>query len=188
MAGAYPNQWGLFDSELNPVFEVDSCLEVGYGLDFKTSNFPVEKGGFASYNKVAEPFKARVRLAVGGDGDRIKAFVDALDAAVASTDLYSVVTPEKVYLKATLERVSYRRSARSGANLIAADLELLQVREVDPVYVNVAIPAAKAKSSSSASKVNTGKQQPQDPSDPAFSDLTPQQAIELGIQHGRGPA
>lgn len=152
----YTNIWGVFDTDGNQVFDVDSVIDLNYDNQSKISNFPTEKGAFVSYNKVANPYRCRVRLSVGGSSARIDAFITKLDEVQADLKLYNVVTPERTYTDVNLEKVSYSRSKDHGANMITADMDFVQIRQVKPQYISV-------KRKTSAKKIDTGKAQPQAP-------------------------
>lgn len=179
-------QWGVFDLGMGPVFDVDTVVDLKFDNGTKISTFPVEKGAFASYNKVKNPFKAKIRLAVGGQASRIQAFLEKLAQVVDDGELYTVSTPDQIYTPVSLESYDFARTSKDGLNMIVADLTFLEIREVETAYTTVAIPPSKAKNAGSASKKNVGNQQPQDPSDPAFADLTPAQAAALGIAQSGG--
>lgn len=121
-------QWGVFKGT-KAVAAADSVLTFEYRQDTKISDYPQEKGGFQSYNKVGTPFDVRVQLTKGGTESDRSAFLSAIEAATASLDLFDVVTPEKVYKNANLQRFDYRRTAQSGVGLITVDLWLVEVRE-----------------------------------------------------------
>lgn len=158
------NGWGVYTLSGVLAFDVDSCLDLKFGAKAKTSDFPVEEGAFASYNKVLDPFAPKVRLVVGGPA-RIAAFQVALHAALASASLFNIVTPTLTYLNVTLEGYDHDQTAENGAlSLLVVDLAYKQVREVAPAYSS--LPAAKAKNPSAASKVVGGKVQPQTPAKP----------------------
>lgn len=154
----FANIWGLYNSANELVFDVDTVIDLKYENASKISMFPVEAGSFATYNKVRNPYKAKVRMAVGGDQIRVANFIAALDAAANDTNLYSIVTPESVYVNANIEKISYSRSHDKGVNNILADLEIVEVRQVAPQYSNVSIIRA-SKKPSAQSKVDTGKNQ-----------------------------
>lgn len=130
-------QWGVF-KDTKAVAAADSVLTFEYRQDSKISDYPQEKGGFQTYNKVSTPFDVRVQLTKGGTEADRSTFLAAIDAATASLDLFDVVTPEKVYKSANLQRYDYRRTAQSGVGLITVDLWLVQVRETVGVGFSVA--------------------------------------------------
>ena len=136
-------------------FVVDSFLDLKYNHDSKVSDFPVELGAFTSYNKVLEPAKAKIRLAAGGKA-LMAPFMSALEHEVAAANLYNIYTPEMVYLSMTLEKVGYPREQEHGRNMIVADLEFVQVRQVSPSYTTIKSPAKPV----SSSRVNCGLVQP----------------------------
>lgn len=124
-------RWGIFDStNTMPMVEADSFLGLDYRNDARVSDFPVEKGAFGSYNKVATPVEIRVRLTRGGSQADRTAFLSALKRAQASTTLYNVIVPEGAYLGYTLVSYDFRRESRSGAGLIIADLAMREVRQI----------------------------------------------------------
>lgn len=129
LIGAEPVRWGVFDQFNAPVAIADSILSFDYSNGSKVSNYPVENGAFASYNKVANPYDAKITMTCGGSDDARAAFINALDSAADSIDLYTILTPEKSYLSANIERVDYARSASKGAGIIIADLYLIEVRQ-----------------------------------------------------------
>jgi hypothetical protein len=123
-------RWGVYDASLNPVAIADSFLGVDYRNDSRISDYPVEQGAFASYNKVATPYEARVRLSCGKDEASRTAFLAAIDVAAKSTNLYSVVTPEATYLSANITNYDYRREVHNGAGLIVVELSLREIRQI----------------------------------------------------------
>jgi hypothetical protein len=105
-----------------------------YSKEMRVSDFPIEKGSFASYNKVELPATPLVTMAMSGSESDRKKFLEALDKATKSTDLFSVVTPEVTYLKYSIERYAYQRRAQRGATLLVVDISLREIREVSARY------------------------------------------------------
>lgn len=174
------SQWGIFDSDGNPLGDPSnmtgiasvlvnslgfgSTLSVNtfdYSKETRVSDFPVERGEFASYNKVQVPGEPIVTFAFQGSEEDRSSFLDAIDAACDSTDLYSVVTPEVTYVDHTLQSYSYRRTASRGATLLLVELRLKEVRQVSAQFTQsqgqgqITDPSA----SSAAPQIVTGKVQ-----------------------------
>ena len=59
-------KWGIFDSSGEPVIVGDSCLAFEYVRDSNVSKYPVEQGGFESYNKVQAPRGVKLTFTKGG--------------------------------------------------------------------------------------------------------------------------
>lgn len=111
-----------------------STYSVDYAKEMRISDFPVEKGGFASYNKVEMPGEPRVTLMLDGSVDDRTALLALLDYAAKSTNLYNVVTPEAVYTNCTIQRYGYQRAAAKGANMLIIDVTLKEIRQVSAAY------------------------------------------------------
>jgi hypothetical protein len=139
-------QWGIYpvgsaiqlgaSSDANAVL---STNRFGYIKEMHVSDFPIEEGGFASFNKVEMPGQPEVTLILDGTLEDRAAFFTALDAAVKSTALYNVVTPEAQYLNCTLEKYRYQRTNERGANLIAVEIPLKEIRPVTFAVVTTQI-------------------------------------------------
>lgn len=159
--------WGLFDSSNRPVFVVDSVISFGIQNSMRVSDSPMEKGAFSSYNKTGAPYEASMRVAIGGTQATREALTTALDVALKSTNLYTIVTPDGTYGNATLESYDYRRENRNGAGMILVDLSLKEVRETAVAqFSNAAgsqtppIAASSTNSPSAASPTSIGQVQP----------------------------
>lgn len=169
------NRWGLFTLDGALYLDADTVLEVGVSSTSKVSSHPVQQGAFASYNKVQEPNRYTIRMAKGGrlgfvQGGRLslkptaeqarREFLGKLEAAKEGTQLFTVVTPERVYRNCCLENYSYRRETTDGAYMIVAELSLIEVREVTPKYTTQANPLSNTQSPNGASPVDSGRVNP----------------------------
>lgn len=146
-----PPQWGIFSGFGAPLLIGDSVVAVDYRREYRISDYPVEEGGFGSYDKVSDPYDVRVTIAVSGKGDLLSnlatggalgaiftgtdnataarsQFLNKLERAAASLDLVQVLTPESTYTDLNIVHHDYRREARSGAALITVDVWLREVR------------------------------------------------------------
>lgn len=128
---------------------VESTLGVDFSRESRLSSFPIEGGGFATYNKVQMPANPIVTLALQGNINDRTAFLEAIDAAAISTDLYSVVTPEIVYVNYNIERYSVSRRGSRGATLLIVDIYLEEVREVQASFATAQIVAPQDPASTS---------------------------------------
>jgi hypothetical protein len=184
LAGALQSQteWGIFDAAGNQLGADPQNLGLGAALltgitgagpvlstfDFdyvketRISSYPLEAGSFANFNKVEMPANPVVTLALAGNEDDRAAFLNAIDAACKSTDLYMVVTPEVVYLNYSLERYRYARKAARGATLIVVDISLEEVREVSAAFTT-STPIKAPKDAGATSQIDSGKVQPKAP-------------------------
>jgi len=141
-----PPEWGVFSDGGAPVLIPDSIVAVDVRREWRISDYPVERGGFQSFDKVATPGDARVRMSVSGAIAR-GPFLDQLDRVAASLDLYTVVTPDAIYPSVNIIHYDYRREQRSGASLLIVDLWLQEVRvTVQTEFTNTKSPEGAANS------------------------------------------
>ena len=135
--------YGIFDADTNePAFDYDTFVDFKLHANVKVSDFPVEQGAFATYNKVNRPNTVKVKLAVTDMPTRRHAFLIALDAVLKSTRLFNVVTQDATYLNVTLEDYSYARTKIGGWGKVVAELAFLEVRQVTRQYASVKNPGA----------------------------------------------
>lgn len=124
--GSAEPQWGIFlDGE--PLLPSDCTVSFEYKQDWTIADYPIEGGGFESYDKVQLPFDVRVTVAVGGSVSKRQALIDALDAAANTLDLYDVLTPEKVFQSCNIMHWDERRRARD-VGLLVVDVWLQEIR------------------------------------------------------------
>lgn len=126
LTGIYP-PWGIYKNGL-PVIAADSVVAFSLRQDWPISDYPVERGAFQTYNKVELPADIHVTLVCGGSIARRQAFFNSIDTIIDSTELFDVVTPERIYLDYCFEHQDFRRTARQGNGLIAIDLWLKEIR------------------------------------------------------------
>lgn len=129
LSGLFAAQvWGLFGIEGDPVIVADTISDVEFRQDRRISTAPQEEGAFMSYNKVAEPFQGRVGFVQAGTIDDRNFFLEQIERAEASLDLFDLVMPEKVYPSVNVVHHDFRRSARRGMSMLMVDVWVEEVR------------------------------------------------------------
>ena len=137
------SSYGIFDPLTGgTVLDYDTFVEVKYEDKFKVSDFPVEQGAFATYNKVRHAAVSHVRLAITDDPARRGAFIVGLATLAASTRTVNIVTQDATYLNQTLESYAIVRAPQHGWGKVIADLAFIEVREVFATYANAKLPGA----------------------------------------------
>jgi hypothetical protein len=183
-------QWGIYDSAGNPLADpsqfqgvtADVLSSIGWGSVLSTnsvefyketrvSDFPVEGGGFASYNKVEMPAEPQVILCLSASTQDRTKFLNDIDLACKSTDLYSIVTPEKTYINYTIERYGYARKSTKGTTLLIMELSLKEVRAVSS-QLSTTTPIESPKEAVSEVTKDSGKVQPKTASQSVFKTLS----------------
>ena len=125
---SFGQQWGVFLGGA-PIIIFDTFVSIDYRQTWNISDYPVEKGGFESYNKVYTPFETRVRFASGGSEANRTALLASIAAISGTLQLYTVVTPEAIYQSVNVKHYDYHRTATNGVGLLTVDLWLEEVRE-----------------------------------------------------------
>jgi hypothetical protein len=116
-----------------------STFAVDFTREARISDFPIEQGGFASFNKVSLPATPVVTLILDGSESDRTTFLEAIDDACQSTNLYNVVTPEIIYPNYSIERYSYTRRASKGLTLLYVECHLKEIRQVQATLTTVPI-------------------------------------------------
>ena len=129
--------WTILDETGEQAFSFDVFEKSSYKGESKIVQSPVEEGSFASYNMTLTPQEVGCTLIKRGRSDDLSAFINALQAFVESTDLLTVVTPEREYQNMKLTKATFDRSIDSGTDCIVADLSFQEVREITSEYTTV---------------------------------------------------
>jgi hypothetical protein len=125
-----PPLWGIYQDGA-PIVIADTVTALDFRQEWSVADYPVERGGFESYDKVNSPFRIRLQFASGGSVENREALLTSIAAIGDSLDLFDVVTPEAVYTSVNVERYDYRRTATNGLGLMIVDVDVLEIRE-DP--------------------------------------------------------
>lgn len=120
--------WGLFDADGKLALEPDTILAIDYRDSAMIAKYPLEKGAFASYNKVEMPYDVRVVMAKGGSEKDRRDFWEALQALRGTLDTYSIVMPDLTILDLNIVHRDLSRQQRQGANMLEVEIGFQQVR------------------------------------------------------------
>lgn len=138
-------QWGIFDDDGQPVITGDSCLSFEYAKDSRVADFPIENGGFESYNKVDLPADCKITFAIGGTTAARSDFLQYMRDAISALDLFFCVTPDISYGDMNIVHYDYRRTVESGVQLMAVDIWLREIREAAaPEFTSTKSPTGEA--------------------------------------------
>lgn len=154
------DQGGLFipgQTTLVPVVVADSVRDFGYSNEWNVSDFPIQDGGFASYNKVNNPFEIQLRLSKGGSQTERADFLQQIEDIAPSLELYEIITPEKTYSNCNVIRVEVSRRGEKGAYFLSeVDVFFREVRFVTPQYSDTAANTQDAQQPSALPVQNNG--------------------------------
>lgn len=143
-----------------PLLVPDSFRTFAFNQEWSVSDAPVEEGGFATYNKVNNPFDVVIRMTKGGSRRERTEFLEKLDAIGNSLDLLKLVTPERTYLSMNIVRYSIRREEQRGAYWMSEiDVYFRQIRTVQSEYSSSASSTQNSRTPGAAPIVNGGTKQ-----------------------------
>jgi hypothetical protein len=148
-----------------------STISLDYMKEMTVSDFPVEMGGFASYNKVEKPAEPTITLALAGSASDRTSFLNAIDTACKSTNLYSVISPEVQYVNYTFLRYRYSRRSNKGVTLLMVDVTMREVRQVSATFTT-ASPIVNPANAASTPQVNNGMTQAATPDQSTLLSIT----------------
>lgn len=154
----------IADEKGNAVIEFSGVVSLDFASEGRVVSVPIEQGSFAAYNKVESPGAIRAVLAIMGEDDKLLYSLQKLEALKAATQKVSFVTPVREFRNYTLETFSFSQSAERGIGILFVDVHLVEVREVQPAYLDKsAITLKGAKNPADVSGQDRGKQQGQNP-------------------------
>lgn len=154
-------RWGIFNQQNERVVVPDSVLAFDYRNEYRVADFPVQRGAFASYNKVATPFDIAIRLSKSSDLEGRARFLEAIDAASRSLELFYIVTPERAYYDVNIVRYEVtRRDNRAAYFLTDVDVYFREIRQVAAQYSSTTAATRNAQQPSARPSVSQGIVQP----------------------------
>ena len=152
-------QWGIYTLDGEFAVPCDNVIAFENALEARISDYPVELGGFGSYNKVILPYDIRLIMSRGGTVEDRQEFLKAVSDAWQSIELFDVVTPECVYLNVNVVAVRRVASGDRGMGLMVLEVALRKVRQT------ATLSFTQTKEPSGAGQVKDGSVQAQKPAD-----------------------
>lgn len=144
-----PDDWLILTNKNSPAIVPDTVPRFEYRNEARISDYPLEQGAFASYNKVQVPYDIRMMMVcaganyIQGAAQKVEnalnigvgksmmsrqAFIDSLDYMLTTTDLFSIVTPDKKYDNVSLVHYDFRKETNDGAVMLKVEAWFREVR------------------------------------------------------------
>lgn len=158
--------WGIVDSSGNTVVEGGNFVSLEYKQDWAIADYPIEDGGFESYDKVSLPFDARVVVSCGGPVADREAFLASIQAIAGDLKLYSIRMPEQTLSNVNVQHIDFSRRNDDGVGLLKVAIYLLEVRTNAQVgFSSTGTPASPTATKAPAGQAtqSNGTVQAQDP-------------------------
>lgn len=146
--------WGIYNKDGSWAVWADSITAINYRQDYRIADYPIEQGGFESYNKIQTPKVMYVRMTKGGTEADRSFFLSEINKIKDTLDLYDILTPEATFSNFNVAGISIDRSQENGAGMIIADVQLQEVRQT------VKLKFTKTKEPASAAPQSQGSVRP----------------------------
>jgi hypothetical protein len=125
--GAVDPVYGLFDQGTEVLTGANSCTGFGFQVDEQIPAYPIEQGGFVSYNKVALPFGTKLQYAVYQEN--LSSFITELESLRADTNSYTVVTPVYSWNNCNITHWDTRLQDKRSVSMWVIDVWLAEIRQ-----------------------------------------------------------
>lgn len=133
-----PPQYILKDEDGNQV-AFYAMMEMGMTSSSQLPSEPIEKGSFANYNRIIDPYEGTCRLALEGTESEIQQALDGLEELRKGLKKIEFIMPFANYENLMLESYDYRRDSHSGFNLLQVDVRLKEIREVESAKTTTSV-------------------------------------------------
>lgn len=153
------DEWALLNENGAVAFEYTSFVGLEVQNEGQALSYPIEKDGFATYNKVQSPLVIRVVFCKQGLNSEFEPILNKLNELQKGIDKLFISTPSFYYGPVTLESYNNTRTQESGAAMLTVDCTFVEVKEVETSRTTTVI--TRPKNPTSADKTNTGKTAPE---------------------------
>lgn len=153
----HTDRWAVLNQYDQPFCEYDGIDNVDNSAQADVPTEPQEEGRIYAYDKVPLPNELTLVLLFNGDYTKQNAAMDILDSAVKNTEVFKIVTPERVHENMTVVGYSGSRSATNGANSYSVTVNF---REILDAQITVRTAQYSPRNPTSAPKVDEGRKQP----------------------------
>lgn len=133
-------EWTIYNTASGEAVQFSSFIGAEMVGDAKVITAPIEGGSFVAYNKTVSPFELSVNGAIKGDSSVLSDALNTLAQMRENTDLYNIVTPDKVYRSMNMIKLEYSRDTDSGTDLILFSARFMEVKEIQSLYSSARIP------------------------------------------------
>lgn len=168
LAGSIAPRWGLFGKGGSPVIDADCIAAFDHKREWVIADYPVERGAFESYDKVALPFDVRLIYCAGETEGNRTDLIASVAAISGTLQLFDAVMPEKVFPNVNIVHYDFSRTAQRGVGLLTVAIWCREVRQLVTNTGGTRTPSATggigdAAAPSGANPVDGGVVQPRDP-------------------------
>lgn len=125
--------YAILDSDsFVPLTVPDSWGEFAPRYESQISDYPVEQGAFAAYNKVRRPTGVTVTLVKTGSDVARFLWLSAIEQSELQSPnrLFTLISPQAIYVGYTIVGMSYETRQDRGSNMLHLTLQFSQVPQI----------------------------------------------------------
>lgn len=133
-------KWGIFNRYMVPLLVSDSVRAMDYRRGWTVPTYPIEAGGFASYNKVQMPIDTRVSFSNGGQkeidgaGGIFTTLIPGLGLANLVASLFGAGTLQGMRRQAFLKELTRIAESLEPVNVVTPEVTIGNLTIVDIEY------------------------------------------------------
>ena len=140
--------WMIVDDNGGLLLSPDTYADFQVRAESVIPNYPIEKGGFSSYNQVEKPYGIKLTAIVTGkSGVTRNQFIESIQSLKSSLTLASIVTPYTTYSNAKLIDYNWTQKSDHGLTMLMIELTFQEIRQTANAVVTVANPSGQDKKS-----------------------------------------
>lgn len=116
-----------------PLTIPDSWLEINPLIaEYQVSDYPIEDGAFATYNKVRRPSLMGATMVKEGSDLERATWLEAIRQQLQSdpTALYNIITPQGIFPNQTLVGLALQTRPDRGSNMLYLELKFSEVPQI----------------------------------------------------------
>ena len=138
--------WQVVDNDSGAIIlKPDTYADFNIRAESVIPNYPIEQGGFSSYNQVEKPYGITLTAIVAGKGESSRQqFINQIQILKESLNLVTIVTPDSLYDNAKLVSYSYSNKSNQGLTLLIVEMIFQEVRQTATAIVKVANPSGQS--------------------------------------------
>ncbi len=156
-------RYGIYSGGTEALTGYNSVIGAGYAVDEQVPTYPIEGGGFESYNKVAQPFQAKIQYTIYLSA--LPAFIARCEAMRQDTNLYSFLTPFYTWQNVNVVHYDWRLQDKRATSMLIVEVFGSEIRQQvtanaqSGTQTGTAISATDTTSPVAEAQVNGGQQQ-----------------------------
>jgi len=135
-------QWQIVNDGGGLFLQPDTYADFNISEECVIPNYPIEQGGFSSYNQVQRPYGIKLTAIITGNKDLTRGtFIQSVKDLKNSLELVTIVTPDTLFQNAKLIRYNWTQKSYQGLTMLSIELVFQEIRQTAVAIVTAATPS-----------------------------------------------